>query len=54
MRAREAARKQRVKKSRSDDTERVIGDEPVEYIGVAEYFIAKRAARKMIEFLRDR
>jgi len=51
---REAARRNRVKKSRSDDTERVIGDEPVPEIGVAEFFIAKRAARKMMDFLRDR
>ena len=52
--ARELARKNRVKRARSDETERVIGDEPVPEIGVSEYFIAKRAARKMIEFYKDR
>lgn len=52
---REAARRNRVKRSRSDETERIIGDgEPCQEIGVAEYFIAKRAARKMMDFLRDR
>jgi hypothetical protein len=44
-----------MKRSRSDETERVIGEgDEVNEIGVSEYFIAKRAARKMIEFLRVR
>ena len=32
----------------------VMKTRPVEEIGVSEFFIAKRAARKMIEFLRAR
>lgn len=39
-------------KKRKDADVQLEGDEGPQEIGVTEYFIAKRAARKMIDFLR--
>jgi hypothetical protein len=41
-----------MKTSRDDVEDAMQSGEPVQEIGVAEYYVAQRAARKMVEFLR--